>query len=224
MKDSAQRTEVSQKAVREKWDTQRIRQEVKRINQLTRTGAEPSRRLIAKPGIPYTYRVVPGVEEGERVIDLGFSNYYTPVGKFSFKEGDIIAVKEKGTGAIFSRSGQSPDDLYTYEARVLNVIDGDTIKAVVDLGFGFRTVQTLRLRGVDCPEIATKDGVEAKEFLESVIAGPTGTVLSGRTVPNVLIRTTKSDKYDRYLADIFINDTYVNQKLVDEGHAVRVHD
>jgi len=38
----------------------------------------------------------------------------------------------------------------------------------------------------------------------------------------VLIKTSKSDKYDRYLADVFVNKIYVNQKLVDEGYAMRV--
>ncbi|MEK7118662.1 MAG: hypothetical protein AAB869_03550, partial [Patescibacteria group bacterium] len=36
--------------------------------------------------------------------------------------------------------------------------------------FGFNTVQKLRLRGLDAPEIISSEGKEAKAFLESVIA------------------------------------------------------
>ena len=39
-----------------------------------------------------------------------------------------------------------------------------------------------------------------------------------------LIKTIKSDKYDRYLADLWVDGTYVNQKLVEQGLAVLVHD
>ena len=79
------------------------------------------------------------------------------------------------------------------------------------MGFGFTTVQTLRLRALDAPEIETAAGREAKEFFEKQLSrGP------------VLVRTHVSDKYDRYLADIFVSGEYINQKLVEEGLAVPV--
>jgi endonuclease YncB( thermonuclease family) len=83
---------------------------------------------------------------------------------------------------------------------------------VIDLGFGVRSVQTLRLRRLDAPEIESREGREAKEFLTKLLRGTSA----------ILIRTTKSDKYDRYLADIFIRDLYVNQDLVKQGHATVV--
>lgn len=235
LKDSAKRTEVSEKAAREKWDTKRIRSEVKRINQLTQTGTEPSERLSAKPGILHAYRVVAGLEDGERVLDLGFSNYYKPVEKITFQPDDILEVvwgAPNPNGLVQSRkeldvpvrSGEykklkdaGEDVLYTYKIEVLDIIDGDTIKAVIDLGFGFRTVQTLRLRGIDAPELPTADGKAAKEFLEKLLAPSS----------KVLIRTVKSDKYDRYLADIFMTDEkgkeqYLNNLLLEKGYAVRV--
>ncbi len=80
-------------------------------------------------------------------------------------------------------------------SSVIGVIDGDTFTAAVQLGFGFATVQTLRLRALDAPEIESADGREAKEFLEKIL--PQGL--------SVLIRTRRSDKYDRYLADVFVH-------------------
>ena len=39
-------------------------------------------------------------------------------------------------------------------------------------------------------------------------------------VVKVQPESTRSDKYGRYLADIFYGkDTYLNQRLLDEGHA-----
>jgi endonuclease YncB( thermonuclease family) len=46
----------------------------------------------------------------------------------------------------------------------------------------------------------------------------------GKTNAPILIKTVKSDKYDRYLADVFVGDTYINQKLVEQGLAVVVED
>ena len=37
---------------------------------------------------------------------------------------------------------------------------------------------------------------------------------------HIIISSSKSDKYDRYLADILKNEHYLNQELLDEGLAV----
>ena len=36
------------------------------------------------------------------------------------------------------------------------------------------------------------------------------------------IRTVKPDKYDRYLADLWVDGKYINQELIDKGFAMRV--
>ena len=109
---------------------------------------------------------------------------------------------------------QNEESLFTYTAYVTETIDGDTLRAVIDLGFNFVTEQKLRLRALDAPEIESSNGREAKEFLiqHGVRAGA-----------QIQIKTLKSDKYDRYLADVWTTDgTYVNQALFDEGLAVLV--
>ena len=214
-------------------------------------------KLTAQLGEAGTYRIVKatvGPEAGKVVIDLGFSNYYRTSKDLSFKPGELIETLQ-----TFPESS-SPSDkirllrpptggnrqqessglqsevsslLYTYRAWVVRVLDGDTIAVVVDLGFGVRSVQTLRLRGIDCPELVSAEGKQAKAFVESVI---TASLLSGdsktrgkQSHPFILIKTTKSDKYDRYLADIFFTDSqgkqqYLNNLLLEKGHAVRVRE
>ncbi|MBI3307658.1 MAG: thermonuclease family protein [Candidatus Omnitrophica bacterium] len=88
-------------------------------------------------------------------------------------------------------------------------MDGDTFKALIDLGFGISTFQTLRLRGLDAPEIESREGKEAKSFLEKKLLSRTG--------EPILIRTVKSDKYDRYLADLFVDGRYLNRDLTENG-------
>ena len=52
--------------------------------------------------------------------------------------------------------------MYTYEAKIARVVDGDTIDLEIDLGFHCFTKQRCRLFGVDTPEIHTTNDLEKK--------------------------------------------------------------
>ena len=212
--DPDQRKRIEEEAVKENWGHKRLRREVSRLRQ----GKETSTEILkAIPGKAATYRVVKarvGPYEGGLALDLGFSNYFQPDKINKFKEGDIVTL-EKGKPKKM-KAGE--EVLFTYNAYVTEIIDGDTFKAVIDLGFKIVTEQKLRLRGLDAPEIESTEGKEAREFVVKAFA---------KAGNRVLIKTIKSDKYDRYLADVFIPSPsngyiYLNQKLIDEGLAVRV--
>ena len=210
IRNEAKRNEIAARAVKEKWGHKRIRQEARRLSSKVPVASKILE--VATPGKVGTYRVVQakaGEFKGELVLDLGFSNYYKPDKKLKFQDRDIVAL-EKGK---LKKAEAVEDNLFTYKADVFQMIDGDTFYAVVSLGFGFDTVQKLRLRGLDAPEIETADGQEAKAFVEKILK---------KTHGSILIKTVKSDKYDRYLADVWVGGTYLNQKLIDEGLAVRV--
>ena len=75
----------------------------------------------------------------------------------------------------------------------------------------------LASRRIDAPEIESKEGKEAKEWLTSVIASPGGAKQSP-----VTITSSRPDKYDRYLADVWVGEKYINQELLDKDLAVLV--
>jgi micrococcal nuclease len=53
--------------------------------------------------------------------------------------------------------------MYEYKAKVVRVVDGDTLIVDIDLGFCFwARNQTIRLHGIDCPETRSKDKEEVK--------------------------------------------------------------
>ncbi|WP_419791404.1 thermonuclease family protein [Staphylococcus chromogenes] len=85
--------------------------------------------------------------------------------------------------------------LYIFKARVLRVIDGDTLEMRIDLGFHTHTVRKVRLLGVDTPERGQVNYNEAKAFT-------TGTVLG----KNVYVQTYKADSFGRYLADVWYRE------------------
>lgn len=108
--------------------------------------------------------------------------------------------------------------MYEYNAKIERVVDGDTVYAIVDLGFCIYTRVDLRLFGIDTPEMHSSNPEErikakaAKDRLISLIEGK-----------DVVIRTHKADKYGRWLAEIkpvgYIGIGTVNTQLISEGLA-----
>ena len=58
--------------------------------------------------------------------------------------------------------------MYTYNCKVYNVVDGDTIDIELDLGFNIKIKERVRLLGVDTPEVfgtkAEPAGLVASDF------------------------------------------------------------
>jgi len=111
--------------------------------------------------------------------------------------------------------------MYEYYVRkVENVVDGDTIDVLIDLGFDILFQSRVRLAGIDTPESRTKDlkekalGLESKEYLKKHI----------KDAKSVVIKTEKmdsSEKYGRILGWVYVNgDTEsLNDKLINDGYA-----
>lgn len=92
---------------------------------------------------------------------------------------------------------------YTYRATVRRVVDGDTIRVDVDLGFGLVNRGedagglSVRILGINARESYQAGGPEAKAHLEQLL--PIGA--------RVLMRTVKVDKYGgRYDAAVELPD------------------
>ncbi len=232
--DADQRKELAEQASRQNWSQKKLRREIgklKAAKQITTTDIPADELLIAKRGKLNTYKIVIaelGPFKGKPVIDLGFSNYHRPEGKFPFHENEIVKWNSNAGARLprSKKSGETPplqkafavtsNDLFTFQVYLDEVTDADTLWVLVDLGFGFTTKQQLRLRGIDAPEITTRDGQTAKRFVERQL----------KSASQVVITSTKSDKYDRYLADVFYTvkgkEKFLNNELLKRGLAVRV--
>lgn len=91
---------------------------------------------------------------------------------------------------------------------VVNVIDGDTLDIDIDLGFTCRSKQRFRLARIDTPERGQPGWAEATEFLKRSALGRTAS-----------LEVTKTDKYGRYLCELFIDGVNVNDLLLASGLA-----
>ncbi len=102
--------------------------------------------------------------------------------------------------------------MYEYRARVVKVVDGDTMHLDIDLGLDVRTKMTVRLYGVDAPELHGDDderGHLAKVFAETAL--PVGSLVRVYTIKD------RREKFGRYLASIIYADADLREhNLADE--------
>lgn len=103
--------------------------------------------------------------------------------------------------------------MYNYKAKIIAVYDGDTVTAVVDLGFLHSQEMKLRLYGIDTPEMRGVEKVEGKKVRDIVRE-----MILDKEV-EIHSYKDKQGKYGRYLATIIIDGLDLNKWLVDNGHA-----
>jgi endonuclease YncB( thermonuclease family) len=106
---------------------------------------------------------------------------------------------------------------YRYRAEVLDVHDGDTYRLRVDLGFRCAVTIQCRLHGVDCPELNTPEGKDAREYVRRLVAPP-------EENPGLVIESHKDQRsFERWVCDVWLRDgRSVGDVLVAAGHAVRI--
>jgi micrococcal nuclease len=113
---------------------------------------------------------------------------------------------------------------FWYGARVLNVVDGDTVDLMIDLGFNIHHKIRVRLFGVNTPESRTKDlaekqmGLKAKSFTKDWLDRHQWVFIN--TIPD------KNDKYGRILAKIYSSENVedpitacLNTDIIEAGYA-----
>jgi len=115
-------------------------------------------------------------------------------------------------------------DKYIYRAKLDRVVDGDTVDALIDVGFDIWFKKRIRFMGLDTWESRTKDLEEKKkdklakertrQLLEEVSSKP----------GYFRLKSHGLGKYGRVLGEIFIMDKdgkqwSVNETLITEGHA-----
>lgn len=113
---------------------------------------------------------------------------------------------------------------YVYQIKNPLLVDGDTLDLDIDLGFQCWTRRRIRLAHVDTPEVGSKEGRAAKNFVQRQLA----------PALTLVIKSTKVDLHGRYIADLFFSPhqlsldecyqsgKYLNALLVENGYATVV--
>jgi len=122
------------------------------------------------------------------------------------------------------KTGKRKEEMYTYKADVIKIIDGDTIDVNIHLGFNVILYkQRIRLMGIDTPESRTRNleekerGLLSKAYVENKC--PVGST--------IMIESLDRGKFGRILGNIWAAneedahaDNTINKKMILEGFAV----
>lgn len=112
---------------------------------------------------------------------------------------------------------------YTYRAKVIKIIDGDTIDVDLDLGFSvWLRKQRVRLYGIDTPESRTRDleekkrGLLAKSKVQEIC--PVGSIIELSTIIG-----DERGKFGRILGILEKDGIRINEYLIEHNYAVAYH-
>ena len=112
--------------------------------------------------------------------------------------------------------------MFEYNAKVIRVVDGDTIDAMVDLGFTTFKKVRIRMHGINAPESRTRDLVEKEK----------GLAAKARLIE--MLEESNNEfklishgvgKYGRCLGEIFLKGhaNSINKQLIWEGHGTEYY-
>lgn len=107
--------------------------------------------------------------------------------------------------------------MYEYRARLLDdkyIHDGDTLRLEVDLGFNVHLRDIpFRLNRINTPELSSLDpaGRVSRDVLRLWCPDNEDLV--------IITQKDETEKYGRYLTDLYVGDVCLNDRLVEEGFA-----
>lgn len=123
--------------------------------------------------------------------------------------------------------------MYQYNAKIVNVVDGDTLDIDIDLGcWCWKHSERVRLAGINTPEkfgikkwLDKDEGVLTEEYKLGQAASDFVHQWIDRHAPDgkVTIHTVKDStgKYGRLLAHVYsLSGRILNNDLIESGHAV----
>jgi len=112
---------------------------------------------------------------------------------------------------------------YIYRGKLERVVDGDTIDALIDVGFDIWIKKRIRYSGIDTWESRTRDLEEKAKGLEAKARNKELLMEVSSKSGYFRLKSYGVGKYGRVLGEIFIEDAEgkqwnINETLIIEGH------
>jgi micrococcal nuclease len=113
---------------------------------------------------------------------------------------------------------------YIYRGKLERVVDGDTIDALIDVGFDIWIKKRIRYSGIDTWESRTRDLAEKAKGLEAKARNKELLMEISSKPGYFRLKSFGVGKYGRILGEIYIEDKEgkqynINKTLISEGHA-----
>jgi len=106
--------------------------------------------------------------------------------------------------------------MFEYSCTLLAIVDGDTLKLEVDLGFKVRVREVFRLARINAPELLSLEGMQARAFVAEILS----------TTTALKVSTSRTEKYGRWLAELYYQTKAtgaewhnLNTLMLTSGHA-----
>ena len=114
-------------------------------------------------------------------------------------------------------------DKYIYRGKLERVVDGDTIDALIDVGFDIWIKKRIRYSGIDTWESRTRNLEEKAKGLEAKARNKELLLEVSSKSGYFRLKSHGVGKYGRVLGEIFIEDAEgkqynINETLIAEGH------
>ena len=115
-------------------------------------------------------------------------------------------------------------DKFIYRGKLERVVDGDTIDALIDVGFDIWVKKRIRYSGIDTWESRTRDLAEKAKGLEAKARNKELLMEVSSKAGYFRLKSFGVGKYGRVLGEIYIEDKEgkqynINKTLISEGHA-----
>ena len=115
---------------------------------------------------------------------------------------------------------------YIYRGKLERVVDGDTIDALIDVGFDIWIKKRIRYSGIDTWESRTRNLEEKAKGLEAKARNKELLMEVSSKSGYFRLKSFGVGKYGRVLGEIFIEDKdgkqlNINKTLISEGHAYK---
>ena len=115
-------------------------------------------------------------------------------------------------------------DKYIYRGKLERVVDGDTIDALIYVGFDIWIKKRIRYSGIDTWESRTRDLAEKAKGLEAKARNKELLMEVSSKSGYFRLKSFGVGKYGRVLGEIYIEDSEgkqynINETLISEGHA-----
>jgi len=106
------------------------------------------------------------------------------------------------------------------EGKVIKVYDADTITIASKLPYNESPIYRLsvRLNGIDAPEIRGKDITEEEKVAAQLARDYVSNLILNKYIR---LENIQTEKYGRILADVFVDEIHLNELLIKERYAVK---
>jgi len=107
--------------------------------------------------------------------------------------------------------------MYSYQAKILDWVDGDTLVLEIDLGFHIKRVERIRLARINTCEMRSEIPFRRRKARHARMVGkkfcPNGSMVKINTFK------IKIDMYARYIAEVTFNEKNLSDYLLGQGVA-----